>query len=144
MTDEHQARLAKLRTKWGLPDSATPAEIAQAELRQEALVQSYLATGCGVFILRVRALGAELGVDPDPEGIGGAHWPAVWAAIRDSDHPLCRLRRAADGVGWILPVVTVTVPDPRIEKLQALADRPGTPGEGAAAQAAIDRIAGAA
>jgi hypothetical protein len=35
--------------------------------------------------------------------------------------------------------------DPRIEKLQALADRPGTPGEGAAAQAAIGRItAGAA
>jgi hypothetical protein len=31
-------------------------------------------------------------------------------------------------------------PDPRLDKLQALADRPGTPGEAAAAQAAIDRI----
>jgi hypothetical protein len=34
--------------------------------------------------------------------------------------------------------------DPRLDKLQALADRPGTPGEGIAATAALERITGSA
>jgi hypothetical protein len=138
--DEYQARFAKLRTKWGLHAAAGPAEIAVAEKRQEALVQSYLAsTGTADFIAKVRQLGVALGVDPDPEGIGGAHWPTVWAAVRDQDHPLCRLSRAADGVHWIMP--TVLVPDPRISKLAALAADPAaTTGEAEAARAAIGRI----
>lgn len=100
-----------LAAKWGLPDTAAPADIAAAELRQELLVRSFLSQHPAhetIAIMRQFAE-RELGLKPqeyDPEGVGGVHWPAIWAAIRDTDHRYCRLARTENGVGWIFPPAT--------------------------------------
>jgi hypothetical protein len=57
--------------------------------------------------------------------------------MRAQNHPLLKARR--DRFTGIL-VLPPEPADPRLEKVQALADRPGTEGERAAAQAALDRI----
>lgn len=73
-------------------------------------------------------------------------WEIIYADGRTSEpmtlieaRPLVEVAMANGGIPPPPP------PSSRIVKLQALAGRPGTPGEGAAAEAAIDRItAGAA
>jgi hypothetical protein len=54
------------------------------------------------------------------------------------NHRLCRATRDPATGCLIEP------PDDRLDMLRALAAAPGTPGEGQAAQAAIDRIVGGA
>ncbi len=80
------------------------------------------------------ALCAELNLDPM-----AVERRDVWAAMLQQNHRLCRATRDPATGCLIEPP-----DDPRLEKLQALADRPGTAGEGAAAEAAISRITGGA
>jgi hypothetical protein len=113
--DERAATLAALRTKWGLPADATPRAIADAERRQEAIAKSYLSqSGSAKTIATMRALAAEIGMQPaeyDPDNVGGASWPAIWAKLRDTDHRFIRIRRSPDGVGFIVPAA-IPAPQP--------------------------------
>lgn len=130
--DERARRHRDLAIEHGLPADATPRQIADAMLARESEFWSgFIGTVGAGWPARYATLCAELGLDETKVEKG-----EVWQKMRETGHKLCRAVRDPNTGGFATPS------DPRIEKLQALADRPGTAGEGVAAQAAIGRITG--
>jgi hypothetical protein len=117
------------------------AEAAAAERKQRQLVASYLshlASGSARLIAFQRQLAVDTGC---PEAIadnGGVDTAVLIEHLRVTGHRFWHVRRNDDHTGFIVP--DEPPEDPRIEKLEALIARPGTPGEGAAAEAALERI----
>ena len=138
--DERSTAHRKLIAFHNLPHDSSPREIADAMMAYERGWRDFIGTKYGssrgerwdmTANPPVAFNGSEL---LHPESVEEKRRPGI-IALRD------RLRAQFE-VAYAKQVGRPI--DPRTEKLQALADRPGTAGEGEAARAAIDRVAAGA